>query len=47
MKMIEGDEQLGIINATRAIEETLNNGVKDIDSIIATYYRIKIWEMLQ
>jgi len=41
MKMIEGDEHLGIINATRAIEETLNNGVKDIDSIIATYYRIK------
>ncbi|WP_284679390.1 IS21 family transposase [Aceticella autotrophica] len=41
MKMIEGDEHLGLINATIAIEETLNNEVKDIDSIIATYYRIK------
>jgi len=41
MKMIEGDEDLGLINATKAIEETLNNGINDIDSIIATYYRIR------
>jgi hypothetical protein len=41
MKMIEGDNTEGLINATKAIGETLNNGVSDIDSIIATYYRIK------
>ncbi|SKA86243.1 Transposase [Caloramator quimbayensis] len=41
MKMIEGDEAEGILNATKALEETLNNGVKDIDSLLTTYYRIK------
>lgn len=41
MKMIEGDDGKELTNATLAIEETINNGVTDIDSIIATYYRIK------
>lgn len=41
MKMIDGNDTKGLINATKAIEETLNNNVNDIDSIIATYYRIK------
>lgn len=41
MKMIEGDDEKELTNATLAIEKTINNGVTDIDSIIATYYRIK------
>lgn len=41
MKMIEGDDAEGLINATKAIEEARNCGVSNIDSIIATYYRIK------
>ena len=41
MKMMEGDDKGGLINATQALEETLRNGVSDIDSVIATYYRIK------
>jgi hypothetical protein len=41
MKMMEGDDKGGLINATQALEETLRNGVRDIDSVIATYYRIK------
>ncbi len=41
MKMIEGDDERELANATLAIEETIKNGVTDIDSIIATYYRIK------
>jgi len=41
LKMMEGDDREGLINATRALEETLRNGVSDIDSIITTYHRIK------
>lgn len=41
MKMIEGDDEKGLTNATLAIEKTINNGVTDVDSIIATYYHIK------
>lgn len=40
MKMIEKDDEKELTKATLAIEETINNGVTDIDSIIATYYRI-------
>ncbi len=38
---MEGDDREGLINATRALEETLSNGVSDIDNIITTYHRIK------
>ncbi len=41
MKMMEGDDEEGLINATRALEETLRRGVSDIDSVLVTYYRIK------
>lgn len=41
MRMIEGDNKEGLINATLALEKTIGNSVYDVDSIITTYYRIK------
>ncbi len=41
MKMIEGEGKNEITNATIAIEETIKNGITDIDSILLSYYRIK------
>ena len=41
MKMIEGEGKDEITNATIAIEETIKNGITDIDSILLSYYRIK------
>ena len=40
MKMMEGDDEEGLINATRALQETLRRGVRDIDSVLTTYHRI-------
>ena len=36
MKMMEGDDEEGLINATRALEETLRQIGSDIDSVLVT-----------
>ena len=41
MKIIEDNGENGLDLSTKALRKTLSAGVKDADSIMVTYYRIK------